>query len=461
MKRTRMKPMDAIWLMMDSPDTPMHVGVLAIFQKPHNVPEDYLSDWAQQMRKATDFVAPWNYRLAEGIVPSVIPSLVENADVDLDYHFRHSALPEPGGERELGIMISRLHSNALDHTRPLWEFHLIEGLERDRFACYVKVHHALIDNVNAIPMVLSALSASARTRHMKPLWTIPLYSGEAGDATDSRYVPSGPLESMVSMGKAAAGFLRNTIKRKPEGGFLVLSDTPRSTLNRRINAERRFATQQFEQQRIEKLAEATDSHLNDILAYLCSSSLRRFFKEYNALPETSLIGAMPVSLQERSDRLPGNAIAGLRVPLATDIGDPLARLQAIKTAMKAVRDDRTSLPDEAVTPYVLMRAAPIYASQMPVIGSFVPPLFNLGVSNTPGPERPQYLNGARLESIYPLGQLMQFSALSIDCVSYAGTLNIGYIGARDTLPHLQRLAVYMGKAVSELEQLIAKTERVL
>lgn len=466
MKRTHMKPMDAIWLMMESDDTPMHVGVLAIFKMPRNVPEDYLSDWAQQMREATDLAAPWNYRLARQRVPSVIPSLVEDQDVDLDYHFRHSALPEPGGERELGIIISRLHSNTLDHSRPLWEFHLIEGLERDRFACYVKVHHALVDNVNAIPMVLAALSASVRTRNMPPLWTRPLHAGEAGDATDlpghnPRDVPSGPLESMASMGKAATGFLRNTLQRKPDAGFLVPSGTPRSTLNRRINSQRRFATQQFEQQRIERLAEATDSNLNDILAYLCGSSLRRFFKEYNALPDASLIAALPVSLQERSDRLPGNAIAGLRVPLATDIGDPLARLQAIKTAMKAVREERTSLPVAAVTPYVLMRAAPIYASQMPVIGPLVPPLFNLGVSNTPGPDKPQYLNGARLESIYPLAQLMQFSALSIDCVSYAGTLNFGYIGARDTLPHLQRLAVYMGKALVELEALVMNTEHAL
>jgi len=170
------------------------------------------------------------------------------------------------------------------------------------------------------------------------------------------------------------------------------------------------------------------------------------------------VAALPVSLQERSERLPGNAIAGLRVSLGTDIGEPLKRLEAIKESMQQVREDRASLPDEAVTSYVLLRAAPLYTSQLPVVGRIVPPLFNLGVSNTPGPDKPVYFNGARMEAIYPMGQLMQFSALSIDCVSYAGTINIGFTGARDTLPHLQRLAVYLGKALEDLEELVQQGE---
>ena len=136
----------------------------------------------------------------------------------------------------------------------------------------------------------------------------------------------------------------------------------------------------------------------------------------------------------------------------------MARLQAVKESIHAVREDRASLPSEAVTSYVLMRAAPLYASQLRGVGRFVPPLFNLAVSNTPGAEKPLYFNGARLEAVYPMSPLMQFTALSIDCVSYAGTLNIGFTGARDTLPHLQRMAVYLGKAVADLEELLAEKE---
>ena len=463
MKNTRMKPLDAVWLMMESADTPMHVGVLAIFQQPRNTSRDYLSQWAAQMRESRELVAPWKYRLSASGGTSLSPRLVEEQNFDLDYHFRHSALPLPGGERELGVMVSRLHSNALDRTRPLWEFHLIEGLERDRFAFYLKIHHALVDDVNGIPMMMSALSKSARRRNMPPLWAQPLPAAALGDEDDweRRGGLSDLAQSIASLSKVSSGLLRNAFKRKAGGSFLLPAGTPRSTLNRHINSQRRFATQQIEQARIERLAAATDSTLNEILAYLCGSSLRRFFKEYNALPDESLIGALPVSLQERSERLPGNAIAGIRVALGTHVGDPLARLEAVKASMQTVREDRESLPEAAVTPYVMMRAAPVYASQMPGLGRFIPPLFNLSVSNTPGPDKPQYFNGARLEAMYPMGQLMQFSALSIDCVSYAGSLNIGFTGARDTLPHLQRMAVYTGKALSDLEELVLTAEDAL
>ena len=452
MNAKRMNPLDLAWLMMESDNTPMHVGVLAIFQKPRNAAANYLSLWAQQMRESREFAPPWNYRLSRGRGLSKMPRLVEEPNIELEYHFRHSALPLPGGERELGLMVSRLHSHPLDRHRPLWEFHLIEGLERGRVAFYLKIHHALIEDVNAIPLLLSSLSGSVQKRNMPAPWAQSLPASTANNKQPEE--PPGAASAIAAINTALSGLLRSTLKRRADGSFPLLPSTPRSTLNRPINCQRRFATAQFEVKRIESLADASGSTVNEILAYLCGSSLRRFFKEYNALPEEPLVGALPVSLQEQNERLPGNAIAGLRVALGTHIGDPLARLKAIKASMQEVREDRASLPDEAATSYSMLRAAPLYASQLPGVGRFVPPLFNLSVSNTPGPESPQYFNGARLEAIYPLSQLMQFSALSIDCVSYAGTLNIGFTGARDTLPHLQRLAIYTGKAADELERLL-------
>jgi WS/DGAT/MGAT family acyltransferase len=240
--------------------------------------------------------------------------------------------------------------------------------------------------------------------------------------------------------------------------MLLPRRAPRSTLNRHINQQRRFATQQFSQQRIEELAAATSSTVNVVLTYLCGTSLRRFFKEYNALPDESLVGLLPVSLQERDHNAPGNAIAGLRVELGTHIGDPLARFAAVKDSIQAVRDDRNALPEDAVAPYALLRGAPLLASQLPGVGRLVPPVFNLKISNTAGVDEPRYLDGARLDAIYPISQLFQRTALSIDCVNYAGTLNIGFTGARDTLPHLQRMAVYLGQALEDLESIVKQAE---
>lgn len=452
----RLSPLDAIWLMLESRDTPMHVGTLAIFTPPRGAGADYLSDLAQSMRECTDIASPWNQRLVDSRGNALSRRLVQDADFDLDYHFRHSALPRPGGERELGVVVSRLHSQPLDRHRPLWELHMIEGLERGRFALYFKVHHALIDNVNGVPFLLSTLASRASSRRVAPLWSTPCSVTDDAQSLDTadlfKAFASAP-QSLASLRQAAAGMLHSFTQRE-EGSFVLPRGAPRSTLNRRINSQRRVATQQFEQRRIEKLAQRADTTLNTLLAYLCGSALRRFFKEYNALPDESLVAALPISLQERSELLPGNAITGLRVALATHIGDPLERLAALRASIARVRDDRESLPGEAATSYIALRTAPFYASQVPGLGRFVPPMFNLTVSNTPGVGAARYYNGARLEAIYPLAPLLQFSALSIDCVSYAGTLNVGFTGARDTLPHLQRLAVYVGQAVQELESVL-------
>lgn len=456
MKTTLLKPVDAAWLLLETADTPMHVGVLAIFQKPRNAAPDYLSTMAARMREFKVRSEPWNMRLTGEGLTGMAPRMVEARDVELNYHFQHSALPSPGGERELGVMVSRLHSPALDRNRPLWEFHLIEGLERDRFAFYVKMHHALVSFLDGVPTILAMLSDSVRKRNLPPLWARPLPGAESDDQNQT----AGALASLVSLGRAGAGLLRGALSPDNTGGFLLPRGAPRSTLNRAINQQRRFATQQFEQARIERVADAAACTVNEILTYLCGSCLRRFFKEYNALPDESLVGLIPVSLRERSSHNAANAVAGIRVELGTHIGDPLARLEAVKTSIAAVRDDRNSLPEEAVTPYVLLRAAPLIASQLPGVGRFVPPTFNLKISNTHGADDTLYFDGARLDAIYPISELLQYAALSIDCVSYAGTLNVGFTGARDTLPHLQRLAVYLGKALVELEQLLQSAEDV-
>jgi WS/DGAT/MGAT family acyltransferase len=467
MQAQPVSPVDAAWLLMESPDTPMHVGVLATFKKPARAPADWMAQLASQLREVDHAGAPWNYRYAGGNGLSLVPRWKQVPELDMDYHFRHLALPEPGGEREFGVVVSRLHSSALDRSRPLWVFHLIEGLQGDRFAVYFKIHHALVDNINGLPLFMSMLSENPRERNMLPVWALSDNEHVSGavepDAdqflSELREKLPQALDGASAFGKAAMGLARSALRRgdSDSDSFLVPAGVPRSTLNRHINAQRRFATQHFALDRIEAVASATGSTVNEVLTYLCSSSLRRFFKEYNALPEESLVGLVPVSLQERDSQNPGNAIATLRIDLSTDIGNPLARLNTIKKSMHAVRADRESLPESAASTYALVRSAPLIFNQLPVVGRLVPPLFNLKTSVTPGAEQPLYFNGARLETIYPMSQLMQYSALSVDCVSYAGTLNIGFTGARDTLPHLQRLAVYMGQALEDLEEM-AKEE---
>ena len=255
MKTTLLKPVDAAWLLLETADTPMHVGVLAIFGKPRNAAPDYLARMSARMREFKARSEPWNMRLTGEGLTGMVPRMAEVRDVELNYHFQHSALPAPGGERELGIVVSRLHSPALDRNRPLWEFHLIEGLENDCFAFYLKIHHALISFLDVVPTLLSMLSDSGRSRNMPPLWARPLPGADSDEPGEE----TGAMESLASLGRAGAGLLRAAVAPEKARGFLLPSGAPRSTLNRAINQQRRFATQQFEQARIERIAAATSS----------------------------------------------------------------------------------------------------------------------------------------------------------------------------------------------------------
>jgi WS/DGAT/MGAT family acyltransferase len=166
--RIRLSLQDELFLRAETRETPVHVGGLQIFRIPSRAPAHFVSTLAARLRSHPVSVAPLNYRLAGGITGKVMPSWEVDPDVDLDYHFRQSALPGPGGERELGMLVSRLHSTPMDLTRPLWEYHLIEGLSGGRFATYTKLHHAMFDG--AAGMRLVNLSARRSTSKVPPFW---------------------------------------------------------------------------------------------------------------------------------------------------------------------------------------------------------------------------------------------------------------------------------------------------
>ncbi|MEX1666668.1 wax ester/triacylglycerol synthase domain-containing protein [Zhongshania arctica] len=466
-----MSPQNLVWLKMETSDTPMHLGVLATFKIPAKADKDYLSDLATSMREGGEAVAPWNQRLSfsgEGILGS---RLLKDDHFSLDHHFRHSALPQPGGEKELGILVSRLHSNPIVRDGPLWELHLIEGIAGRRYAFYLKVHHALIGDVNLLETFMASLSTTARQRDVRPIWTLPLPNkqGEEDEASDDNLAEHGIDTSGANNGidqfkSVMKPYTFEALKKSafqlPALSAQFSRNAPRSTLNRKINGQRRFSTFHIELARIQTLADATQSDRKQVLIYLCGTALRRFFKEYNSLPDESLIAMAPVSVSALGDTESVRVLKLLRLPLATDVGDPLSRLEVIKASLNKARQVARTLPTPLSDGYNIVQSINMFSKQLMGVGRFVPKGFNLTISSTDGCDSALFLKGARLETIYPMNHLMQFSALSIDCVNYGGTLNVGVVGARDTLPHLQRIAVYLGTALNELEELVLGDEVV-
>src|ERR1043166_3415692 len=189
----RMNPLDASWLSVESHETPMHVGNLQIFSLPEDADEDFLRGLVAQMKEARDFAPPWNLKLPGPVIGKFALYWKTDNDVDLDYHVRHSALPRPGGERELGVLISRLHSHPLDFNRPLWECHVIEGLEDDRWALYTKMHHSLIAGVSGMRLLQRTLSTDPNDVDMPPPWTVKPARRSTDEPAPS---PEGALRSV-------------------------------------------------------------------------------------------------------------------------------------------------------------------------------------------------------------------------------------------------------------------------
>jgi diacylglycerol O-acyltransferase len=450
-------PLDAAWLAIESRDTPMHVGGLFEFTLPEGAPDDYLERLSAQMREVRSVPPPWNLKLVELPLLGSVPVMRQVHDVDLDYHVRHSALPHPGGQRELGVLVSRLHSNELDMHRPLWEVHLIEGLEGNRFAMYSKMHHSLVDGVSAMRLIIRTLSSDPAAGGTPAFWTVG--AGERPSSAGGDGAAGGPLATglaLVREGAATAGGLSRAaldlaLAAVDERSLQAPYRAPASALGGRLGGQRRFATQQYELDRVKRVARGFGCSLNDVVLYLSGTALRRYLLEHARLPERPLTAGIPVNLREASDESMGTSIAFMVAELGTNIANPVERLRAISRSTAEAKQHLRRLPPEARTSYTLLLNAPYVAGLMLGLGGHAPVPFNVAISNVPGPTESLYMNGSRLDSLFPLSLLTHGNALNITCVSYAGTLNFGFTGARDTMPHLQRLAVYMGEALDEID----------
>jgi WS/DGAT/MGAT family acyltransferase len=451
------KPNDAAWLLVEKPEQPVHVACLAICSKPEGAPRGYLRDWVDRWRECRHFAPPFNYRYRPGIVP--MWEVLDDADIDLEYHLRHSALPEPGGERELGVLVSRLHSHRLDRRRPLWECHVIEGLEHGRFALYVKMHHSQVDGVGGIRMVQRCFTPDAAERDLPPIWSVGMggRAAAAGEARERapRQAPAEllreQLDTLRPLGKAMRELLREA--RSESGSEAAVPfQAPKSVLNGRIHGPRRFATQHYELARIKRLAKRAGATVNDVFVALCAAALRRYLMERHELPTATLTAGLPMSIRPAGDAAVGNAFSMIFARLHTDIRDPLERLEAIGRSARAAKARVEQLPRAAVNHYTMLSMGPYMLQLMLGLGGYSRPLSNIVISNVPGPPDTLYFNGARVEEFYPVSLLFNGQALNISVVSYAGQFNLGFTGCRDSLPSMQRLAVYTGEALEELEQ---------
>jgi diacylglycerol O-acyltransferase len=432
----------------------VHVGATMIFEGRTPPYEELLEHVEARLGMVPRFrqrITPIRFNLDN-------PVWADDPRFDLRWHVRRAALPKPGGRGELRELVGRIMSEPLDFTRPLWQLYLVEGLERRRFALVPKTHHALVDGVAAVDVGTVVLD--------------PNKEGTAVELSSEPWDPDEPSPEMLFV-RAASNRIANPLRRARDAareaismprstagrlmrtaeGFANLASSgpaaPRTFLNPEIGRDRRVAYVASELDRLKAMRGGTEATVNDVILSIVTGALRRFFERRSEpLPE-QLVALVPMSVRRPDEELElGNRIATLLVALPIAEADPRRRLEEIhaETArLKASEQARAaSLIIEATgwTPPTINRV---------LAGAMSRPLvFNLVVSNVPGPQLPFYLLGRRLEAIYPFVPLSpQNHALSIGVLSYDGGVFFGLAGDRDALADIDDLAEDLEDSLAE------------
>jgi WS/DGAT/MGAT family acyltransferase len=457
-----MAPTSAMFLLPESRDQPMHVGGLQLFNPPPGADGDFLPNLYREAVSSSDVAPIFRRRPHRGLGTLGQWTWVDD-DIDLEHHVRHSALPRPGRIRELLALTSRLHSTLLDRHRPLWETHLIEGLEDGRFAVYTKLHHAVMDGVSALRLLERSLSPDPNDTVPMP-FAAPRRRREksSDEETDS---PNAVLQALQMAGSVvtdAVGLTPKLVDFIAKGlrdqAAALPGLAPRSMLNVPITGSRRFAADTWELERIRTVGKAAGATVNDVILAMCSSALREYLLAEDALPDSPLVAMTPVSLRAADDDSDegGNAVGAILCNLATDVDDAEGRLLAIRASTQQAKAGLAGLSQLQITALSAGVMAPLVLNSALGTHRFLRPAFNLIISNVPGPQMPLYWNGAKLDGQYPLSIPLNGQALNITITSYNGQANFGLTGCRRSLPHLQRMLHGLDVALADLEKAFGK-----
>lgn len=446
------KPLDSAFLIQEQREHPMHVAGLQLYKPPAGASEDYLGEVHADLL-SHDRISPMFSRRPQAPVGSVGQVWWStDTDIDLEYHVRRSALPKPGRVRELLELAGQLHGTLLDRHRPLWEYHLIEGLTDGRFAVYSKTHHALADGVTMARKILDTFSVDPDVRGVPPLWAerprTPRAAASVSTPLDTFRAAGQALREVAGLGPMLQQYGSAALR---EQTTVLPYSAPKTMLNVPITGARRVAAQSWDIARLLKVAKKQGVTLNDVVLAMCSGALRRYLVGSGALPERPLIAAVPVSMRAKDAAGEGNAITFVLCNLGTNLPNPYDRLEQITTSMRATKAVMAGRSSGQLAALGLLTAVgPSALTRLPGSGAMRPP-YNLIISNVPGPRQRQFWNGAEVDGIYPLSIPTENQGLNITCFSYADHLEFGIVGCRRTVPHLQRLLDHLEESLAELE----------
>ena len=454
--RDRLTAVDASFLHQEKQASHMHVGALVIFEGPPPSREDLLT----HLEGRFHLVPRYRQKLAFPPFELGRPFWVDDPDFNLDYHIRHTALPRPGSDDQLRQLTGRIFSQRLDRSKPLWELWVVQGLQRGRFAVISKTHHALVDGVSGVDIatVLFDLSPVPPDQEAGEAWT------PAGPPSDAELV----AEGVRDLARAPAGLAgrASACSSKPgrsvepaQGGRRgcgrdrvgrAANPAPEVPLNVPIGPHRRVWWVESNLGEFKAIKDALGGTVNDVVLTVVAGALGRWLRSRGVRTEgLELRALVPVSIRSEDERgTLGNRIAAMRAALPVYAEDPLERLRIVRASMSNLKESKQALGAEVIAglqgfapPTLLAQASRL---------NFSTRLFNLIVTNVPGPQFPLYLLGREMESIVPIAFLPENHALAVAIMSYNGKVHFGLLGDYDAMADLEAFGNRLEEALAEL-----------
>lgn len=454
----RLSALDASFLYLESPSTPMHIASLAVYDDGPAPIDDVRQAFADRLH----LVPRFRQRLASPPAGMHRPVWVDDPYFTLDAHLRHVALPEPGTPAQLKELAGHLLSMPLDRSCPLWEMFVIDGLSDGGFAVLSKTHHCLWDGVSGADVHAILLDDSPEPSTVIPeTWEPgpePTFVELALDAATDRV--SEAVDAGRSLVRAATHPLQTardaiaTARGLSTLANSVLRPSPRSPLNTSIQGRRRYAFTTAPLDRAKAIGKRAGGSVNDVVLAAVGGALRRWMIGRGVRP-TDLDVMVPVSLRDDGPGV-GNRVAMLVVPVAASERDPRRRLERMAEAMRERKASGAIAAGQVVADLAGF-APPLVVAELTRLQQ-VNRAFNLLVTNIPGPPMPLYLCGRRLRHLYPQAPLAANQALAVAVMSYDATLCFGLLGDRDAMHDLDAFEHFLEESLAELEVLAPSTD---
>jgi WS/DGAT/MGAT family acyltransferase len=450
----RLGAMDAAFLYMETANAPAHAAALQLFEPPADG-RDFYDAFRSHLITRIPLLPHLHQHLHETPMGLDHPVWVASSNVDLHYHLRHERLEPPGTIDQLTALAERLYPPLLDRSRPLWQYTVIDGLANGQVALFMKAHHACMDGIAAqatFDTFFSATPDPEPTAHVRP-------------------IPSEREPGFFKLLRDAYGHLaeqpRRTLRALPEAARALAKlgarslesnapPAPRTRFDVNVSNERRFAVTSLSLARVRTVAKARGVTINDVIMALCGGALRRYLAGKGELPDETLVAFAPVSVRTSDDDVSSNQVIGMMTPLATDIENPLSRLDAVHegaTNAKAQLDDIKGLvPTDFAMPGVAALIPGMFQLMSTLhVQERMPPLYNVAVSNVPGIRHPVYMSGARMVAEYPMSIVQDGAALNITMMGVEDALDVGIVACARAVPDVNVIRDLLADAFVELE----------